>query len=156
MRDYSSSYAYIDQKFYYAHVAIMYEHPCWELRKKHDILSPWSLNKFSKNQLRGETLNKLNLSSWRLTFIKSFYVSLKRIMVPIRLHYPCFYQVFISLFSNGSVFSRRFSREKCPTLTEASFFLFFSSDYNLSDWATFLTIETTKTTTIRPSPVSGN
>ena len=25
-----------------------------------------------------------------------------------------------------------------------------------SDWATFLTIETTKTTTIRPSPVSGN
>ena len=31
-----------------------------------------------------------------------------------------------------TVFSRRFSREKCPTLTVASFFLFFSSDYNLT------------------------
>ena len=30
------------------------------------------------------------------------------------------------------VFSRRFSREKSPTLTVASFFLFFSSDYNLT------------------------
>ena len=30
-------------------------------------------------------------------------------------------------------FSRRFSREKCPTLTVASFFFFFfSSDYNLT------------------------
>ena len=32
-----------------------------------------------------------------------------------------------------TIFSRRFSREKCPTLTVASFFFFFfSSDYNLT------------------------
>ena len=55
------------------------------------------------------------------------------------------------------VFSRRFSSEKCPTLTVASFFFFFFVRLQShSDWATFLTIETTKTTTIRPSPVSGN
>ena len=55
------------------------------------------------------------------------------------------------------VFSRRFSIEKCPTLTVASFFsFFFVRLQSHSDWATFLTIETTKTTTIRPSPVSGN
>ena len=55
-------------------------------------------------------------------------------------------------------FSRRFSREKFPTLTVASFFFsfFFVRLQSHSDWATFLTIETTKTTTIRPSPVSGN
>ena len=56
-----------------------------------------------------------------------------------------------------SMFSRRFSREKCPTLTVASFFsFFFVRLQSHSDWATFLTIEATKTTTIRPSPVSGN
>ena len=55
-----------------------------------------------------------------------------------------------------SYFNRRFSSEKCPTLTLASFFLFFVRQQSHSDWATFLTIETTKTTTIRPSPVSGN
>ena len=56
-----------------------------------------------------------------------------------------------------SIFSRRFSREKCPTLTVASFFSFFFVRLQFhSDWATFLTIETTKTTSIRPSPVSGN
>ena len=49
------------------------------------------------------------------------------------------------------VFSRRFSSEKCPTLTVASFF--FVRLQSHSDWATFLTIETT---TIRASPVSGN
>ena len=55
------------------------------------------------------------------------------------------------------VFSRRFSSEKCPTLTVASFFsFFFVRLQSHSDWATFLTIETTKTTTIRPSPVSDN
>ena len=48
------------------------------------------------------------------------------------------------------LFSRRFSREKCPTLTVASFFsFFFVRLQSHSDWATFLTIETTKTTTIR-------
>ena len=52
------------------------------------------------------------------------------------------------------IFSRRFSREKCPTLTVASFF--FVRLQSHSAWATFLTIETTKTTSIRPSPVSGN
>ena len=52
-----------------------------------------------------------------------------------------------------SVFSRHFSREKCPTLTVASFFVRLQFH---SDWATFLTIETTKTTTIRSSPVSRN
>ena len=31
-----------------------------------------------------------------------------------------------------------------------------NTSQNTTDWATFLTIETTKTTTIRPSPVSGN
>ena len=31
-----------------------------------------------------------------------------------------------------AIFSRRFSREKCPTLTVASFFSFFLSDYNLT------------------------
>ena len=51
-------------------------------------------------------------------------------------------------------FCRRFSREKCPTLTVASFF--FVRLQSHSDWATFLTIDTTKTTSIRPSPVSGN
>ena len=51
------------------------------------------------------------------------------------------------------IFSRRFSSEKCPTLTVASFF--FVRLQSHSDWATFLTIETTKPTTIRPSPVSG-
>ena len=30
------------------------------------------------------------------------------------------------------IFSWRFSSEKCPTLTVASFFLLFSSDYNLT------------------------
>ena len=57
-----------------------------------------------------------------------------------------------------AIFSRRFSREKCPTLTVACFFFFFFFVrlQSHSDWATFLTIETTKTTTIRPSPVSGN
>ena len=49
-----------------------------------------------------------------------------------------------------TVFSRRFSREKCPTLTVASFFFFFFVRLQShSDWATFLTIETTKTTSIR-------
>ena len=41
-----------------------------------------------------------------------------------------------------SIFSRRFSSEKCPTLTVASFF--FVRLQSHSDWATFLTIETTK------------
>ena len=36
------------------------------------------------------------------------------------------------------------------------FSFFFVRLQSHSDWATFLTIETTKTTTIRPSPVSGN
>ena len=36
------------------------------------------------------------------------------------------------------------------------FFLFFVRLQSHSDWATFLTIETTKITTIRPSLVSGN
>ena len=56
------------------------------------------------------------------------------------------------------VFSRRFSSEKCPTITVARLFsFFFVRLQSHSDWATFLTIETTKTTTIRrPSPVSGN
>ena len=39
------------------------------------------------------------------------------------------------------VFSRRFSREKCPTITVASFF--FVRLQSHSDWTTFLTIETT-------------
>ena len=38
--------------------------------------------------------------------------------------------VINSLFLE-SVFSRRFSREKCPTLTVAVFLLFFSSDHRL-------------------------
>ena len=56
------------------------------------------------------------------------------------------------------VFSRRFSSEKSPTITVASLFsFFFVRLQSHSDWSTFLTIETTKTTkTIRPSPVSGN
>ena len=62
----------------------------------------------------------------------------------------------LSIYFKWVFFSRRFPNEKCPTITVSSFFFFFSSDYNLSDWATFLTIETTKTTTIRQSPVSGN
>ena len=41
------------------------------------------------------------------------------------------------------IFSRRFSREKCPTLTVASYSSRLQSH---SDWATFLTIETTETT----------
>ena len=36
------------------------------------------------------------------------------------------------------------------------FCFFFVRLQSHSDWATFLTFETTKTTTIRPSPVSGN
>ena len=36
------------------------------------------------------------------------------------------------------------------------FSFFFVRLQSHSDWATFLTLETTKTTTIRPSPVSGN
>ena len=36
------------------------------------------------------------------------------------------------------------------------FLYFFVRLQSHSDWATFLTIETTKTTTKRPSPVSGN
>ena len=51
----------------------------------------------------------------------------------------------------ASFFSRRFSSEKSPTITVASFF--FVRLQSHSDWATFLTIETT---TIRPSPVGGN
>ena len=36
-------------------------------------------------------------------------------------------------FHGTHVFSRRFSSEKCPTITVASFFIsFFSSDYNLN------------------------
>ena len=50
--------------------------------------------------------------------------------------------------------SRRFPSEKCPTLTVASFFFVRLQSHSV--WATFLTIETTKTTSIRPSPVSGN
>ena len=50
------------------------------------------------------------------------------------------------------IFSRRFSEEKCPTLTVASFSFFFVRLQSHSDWATF----TIETTTIRPSPVSGN
>ena len=65
-------------------------------------------------------------------------------------------------------FCRRFSSEKCPTLTVASFLVgafleksarllqwlvfflfFFVRLQSHSDWATFLTIETTKTTSIR-------
>ena len=45
-----------------------------------------------------------------------------------------------------TVFSRRFSREKCPTYSGKFFFVRLQSH---SDWATFLTIETTKTTSIR-------
>ena len=41
-------------------------------------------------------------------------------------------EFFIRTVRLFSVFSRRFSSEKCPTLTVASFFLFFSSDYNLT------------------------
>ena len=52
-------------------------------------------------------------------------------------------------------FSRRFSSEKSPTITVASFFsFFFVRLQSQSDWSTFLTIETTKA--IRPSPVSEN
>ena len=51
------------------------------------------------------------------------------------------------MFFKKSVFSRRFSSEKCPTLSVASFF--FVRLQSHSDWATFLTIETTKTTSIR-------
>ena len=45
--------------------------------------------------------------------------------------------IFLSLrygadLGRSRLVSRRFSREKCPTLTVASFFLFFSSDYNLT------------------------
>ena len=59
--------------------------------------------------------------------------------------------------SQTLIFGRRFSSEKCPTLTVASFIsFFFVRLQSHSDWATFLTIETTKTTTIRPSPVSGS
>ena len=44
------------------------------------------------------------------------------------------------------VFSRRFSSEKSPNTTVASFFSFFSVRLQShSDWSTFLTIETTKT-----------
>ena len=57
-------------------------------------------------------------------------------------HYASFLEV-----PTFVVFSRRFSREKCPTLTVASFF--FVRLQSHSDWATFLTIETTKTTSIR-------
>ena len=56
-----------------------------------------------------------------------------------------------------TIFSRRFSNEKCPTITVAGFFsFFFVRLQSHSDWTTFLKIETTKTTTIRPRPVSGN
>ena len=48
--------------------------------------------------------------------------------------------------TRSAIFSRRFSREKCPTLEVASFF--FVRLQSHSDWATFLTIETTKTTSI--------
>ena len=58
---------------------------------------------------------------------------------------------------HSCIFSRRFSGEKSQTITVASFFsFFFVRLQSHTDWATFLTIETTKTTTIRPSPVSGN
>ena len=52
-----------------------------------------------------------------------------------------------------SVFSRRFSSEKCPTLTVTSFF--FVRLQSHSDWETFHTIKTTKTTTIRRYLKSG-
>ena len=65
--------------------------------------------------------------------------------------------LFHWLMLSNAVFSRRFSSEKSPTITVASFlFFFFVRLQSHSDWATFLTIETTKTTTIRPSQVSGN
>ena len=41
-------------------------------------------------------------------------------------------------------FSRRFSSEKSPTITVASFFSVILQSH--SDWSNFLTIETTKTT----------
>ena len=57
----------------------------------------------------------------------------------------------------ASFFSRRFSSEKCPTITVASFFYFFVRLQSHSDWSIFLTTETTKTTeAVRPSPDSGN
>ena len=47
----------------------------------------------------------------------------------------------------GPIFSRRISSEKSPTSTVASFFpFFFVRLLSHSDWSTFLTIETTKTT----------
>ena len=63
--------------------------------------------------------------------------------------FPCFKRFFFNFVNPESraIFSRRFSREKCPTLTVASFF--FVRLQSHSDWATFLTIETTKTTSIR-------
>ena len=60
-------------------------------------------------------------------------------------------------YSGEFFFSRRFSSEKTPTVTVARCFsFFFVRLQSHSDWATFLTVETTKATTIRPSPVSGN
>ena len=53
-------------------------------------------------------------------------------------------------FLEKDVFSRRFSREKARLLQWLVFFSFFSVRLQShSDWATFLTIETTKTTSIR-------
>ena len=57
--------------------------------------------------------------------------------------------------TRGSFFSRRFSSEKCPTITVTSFC--FVKLQSHSDWSTFLTTETTKTTkAVRPRPDSGN
>ena len=96
-----------------------------------------------------------NLHSMILVFTLHIFIAL------------CLYPLTLMLISvdffkrltivSTPIVSRRFSSEKCPTLTVASFFsFFFVRLQSHSDWATFLTIETTKTTTIRPSPVSGN
>ena len=60
-------------------------------------------------------------------------------------------------FKRRGIFSRRFSSEKSPAITVANFFLFSVRLQSHSDWSTFLTTETTKTTkAIRQSPVSGS
>ena len=57
-----------------------------------------------------------------------------------------FLKCLISVIFFIPFFSRRFSSERAPTITVASFFFFFVRLQSHSDWSTLLTIETTKTT----------
>ena len=79
--------------------------------------------------------NTFRKKSSKIIFFENFFFQIFPIVVP---------WIFLSLRYGADLGRSRLV------------FFFFVRLRSHSDWATFLTIETTKTTSIRPSPVSGN